>query len=103
DGAAVRALPDLDVLAGLAMPIGGVVAGPTALTRADERGDELDGREIFDSVRPFLTYSVGMDVATPLMQISEIVPYPGELIPLENGHLRGVFVHRTTSVPLLCL
>ena len=104
DGETLRSQPELDTLAGLGMPL----AGPGAKkSTVDERGTheqkELEGREIFDSVRPFLTYSVGLDVAPPLMQLSEIMPYPADLIPLHDGAVRGLFVHRNTSVPLLCL
>jgi purine-binding chemotaxis protein CheW len=104
NGSALRELPELDVLAGLGMPIHAGATAVKSTVDARRSADEAEGREIFDSVRPFLTYSVGRDVATPLMQISEIVPYPERLIPLERGGaVRGVFVHRKTSVPLICL
>jgi purine-binding chemotaxis protein CheW len=104
DGETLRAQPELDTLAGLGMPLGGTqVKKATPEEPESNERRELEGREIFDSVRPFLTYNVGLDVATPLMQISEIMPYPADLIPLHDGAVRGLFVHRTTSVPLLCL
>ncbi len=102
DGEAVKAQPNLDAIAGLAIPLAGTVGQPSTVDSVRD-GDEVDGREIVESVRPFLTYNVGHDAATPLMQISEIVPYPSDLIPVDGGPLKGFFVHRRTSVPLLCL
>ena len=61
-------------------------------------------RLIEDSVRKFLTYDAGVDVATPLTQITEIVPFPAEVIPfVGGGPLRGVFTHQRATVPLICL
>src|SRR3712207_6031360 len=45
-----------------------------------------------------------MEAATPLGQVSEIVPYPGNAIALDTGGaLLGIFTHRRLSVPLLSL
>ncbi|KUL41643.1 chemotaxis protein CheW [Actinoplanes awajinensis] len=55
--------------------------------------------------RTFLTYNAGVDVATLLDQINEILPYPEHVVPL-TGHfpgVRGVFTHRNQAIPLLCL
>ena len=70
---------------------------------AEEVGSP-DGRRVYASVRKFLTYSVGMEAATPLGQITEILPYPENAIELDSGgSLMGVFTHRKLSVPLLSL
>jgi purine-binding chemotaxis protein CheW len=66
--------------------------------------DEDDRRIVEPSVRKFLTYTAGIEVATPLSQISEIVPYPTDVIPfVDGGGVRGLFTHRKASVPLVHL
>jgi purine-binding chemotaxis protein CheW len=55
-------------------------------------------------VRKYLTYNAGTDVATPLAYITEILSYPGDLIPITaGGAVQGVFIHRGTAIPLVCL
>ncbi|MFF5235394.1 chemotaxis protein CheW [Dactylosporangium sp. NPDC000521] len=78
------------------------------MTRVAERPEaadpRFDGRAIETSVRKFLTYDAGVELATPLTQISEIVPYPADVIPfVGGGPLRGVFTHQRAPVPLICL
>lgn len=47
---------------------------------------------------------MGVDVATPLEQVAEIVPFPSEITQTEVGAaVLGIMVHRRTAVPLLCL
>ena len=57
------------------------------------------------SVDRYLTYRAGVDVATPLDQIAEIVAYPPDVAPLPgNGAgLIGLFTHRDSVVSLVCL
>jgi purine-binding chemotaxis protein CheW len=106
NGSALRADPELDTLAGLGLPLD---AAASAESRTPEvpgavPAESQDGRRIVASVRKFLTYSVGMEAATPLDQITEIVPYPEHAIGLDSGGaLLGVFTHRKLSVPLLSL
>jgi purine-binding chemotaxis protein CheW len=119
DGASLRSDPELDALAGLGMPI---IDGDGSLKSAwsdgrsgsDARNGAADAaaaaggsgnRRVLPSVRKFLTYQVGVEVATALEDISEILPYPDALIPLDrsDGCLHGVFSHRGTTVPLMCL
>jgi purine-binding chemotaxis protein CheW len=107
NGAALRADAELDTLAGLGLPLAGQSPAPPAtekLTRNQGQTETHDGRRIVPRVRKFLTYSVGMEAATPLEQITEIVPYPENAIGLDSGsELLGVFTHRKLSVPLLSL
>jgi purine-binding chemotaxis protein CheW len=51
----------------------------------------------------YLTYSIGRDVASPLEQIAEIIPFPATLTPTAVDGLLGVVVHRRAAVPVLCL
>jgi purine-binding chemotaxis protein CheW len=105
DGEALRADPELDTLGGLGLPLSGHVeaAAPEA-PAGDVPAGSPDGRRVVASVRKFLTYSVGMEAATPLGQITEILPYPENAIELDSGgSLLGVFTHRKLSVPLLSL
>lgn len=108
NGAAMRADVELDTLAGLGLPLDGAEAGPVDEEPAADEGEATretkDGQRIVTRVRKYLTYSVGMEAATPLEQITEIVPYPEKAIGLESGgELLGVFTHRRLSVPLLSL
>ncbi|WP_033339773.1 chemotaxis protein CheW [Catenuloplanes japonicus] len=112
DGDAMRRDAELDALAALGLPLdprkaAAVTDGPPASeeqprTVGAQRTHE--GRHVVQSVRKFLTYNVGVETATLLSQIGEILPYPREVIPLDSGGvIKGVFTHRRTSVPLLCL
>lgn len=117
DGAAMRRDAELDALAALGLPLDPrKAAAATAQTAgATAPAEELkphpvgaqrtsEGRHVVQSVRKFLTYNVGVEAATLLSQIGEILPYPQEIIPLDTGGaIKGVFTHRRTSVPLLCL
>jgi purine-binding chemotaxis protein CheW len=116
DGEALRADAELDALGNLGVSLhpGDAAARPvgtqatpgekdTADTAAVREKEGPDGRRVVPSVRKFLTYHVGMEVATPLNQITEILPYPQHAIALEGGSLLGIFTHRRLSVPLLSL
>jgi purine-binding chemotaxis protein CheW len=70
----------------------------------EKKDESPDGRRVIASVRKFLTYSAGMEAATPLDQVTEILPYPPQLIGLEDAApMLGIFTHRKMSVPLLAL
>ncbi|MCZ2830937.1 chemotaxis protein CheW [Modestobacter sp. VKM Ac-2986] len=51
----------------------------------------------------YLTYSIGLDVATPLEQVSEILPFPQTLTRTSVPGLLGLITHRRAVVPVLCL
>ncbi|GAA2550061.1 hypothetical protein GCM10010435_19940 [Winogradskya consettensis] len=107
DGEALRADAELDALSNLGVSLPGKehVAPPASVTsKVAEESEGPDGRRVVPSVRKFLTYNVGMEAATPLGQITEIVPYPQHAIALDGGGpLLGIFTHRRLSVPLLSL
>lgn len=104
DGAAMRGDQELGTLAALGTPVGGTPTVTRVAERANASDPRFDGRLIEDSARKFLTYDTGVDVATPLTQISEIVPFPTDVIPLiGGGPLIGVFTHQRASMPLICL
>jgi purine-binding chemotaxis protein CheW len=108
DGAALRGDVELDTLGGLGLPLDTSTRNqPETRPEAsdpDVPSEGPDGRRVYASVRKFLTYSVGMEAATPLGQITEILPYPQRAIALDGaGPLLGIFTHRRLSVPLLSL
>jgi purine-binding chemotaxis protein CheW len=110
DGEALRADAELDALGSLGVSLRGRGAPSAPSPAAASAGSAAsapqskDGRQVVASVRKFLTYSVGIEAATPLAQITEIVPYPPHAIALDSGGaLMGIFTHRRLSVPLLSL
>jgi purine-binding chemotaxis protein CheW len=104
DGAALRSDAELDALGSLGVPLKGRTQHAPPVGAARQEKDLPDGREIVATVRKFLTYSVGREAATPLDQITEILPYPSDAIALDSGGaLLGIFTHRRLSVPLLSL
>ena len=55
-------------------------------------------------MRKYLTYNAGADIATPLDDITEILPYPAEIIPITaGGAVQGLFIHRGAAILLVCL
>ncbi|WP_199510411.1 chemotaxis protein CheW [Nucisporomicrobium flavum] len=107
NGEALRADAELDALGSLGVPLdpaGATTQRPPATRNASREQDRPDGRQVVPSVRKFLTYSVGTEAATPLSQITEIVPYPENAIAVDDaGALLGIFAHRRLSVPLMSL
>ncbi|AGZ46313.1 chemotaxis protein CheW [Actinoplanes friuliensis] len=104
DGEALRADAELDALGSLGVSLRGRTETPPPPPVKQQDKDRPDGRQVVPSVRKFLTYSVGMEAATPLSQITEIVPYPPNAIALDGGGpLMAIFTHRRLSVPLLSL
>jgi len=53
----------------------------------------------------YLTYAVGGELASPLEQIVEILPYPKDFASLgdRDGLVLGLATHRDCVVPLVCL
>jgi purine-binding chemotaxis protein CheW len=68
---------------------------------APSSGTEADG----PAGGLYLTYSVVDDVASPLDQVLEILPYPKEFASLgeNDGRVLGLLTHRDSVVPLVCL
>lgn len=96
DGDALLAEPDLRAFAAVNTAVGG---GEEASADAGVAAASSAG-----GGRAYLTYSVGVDVATPLEQVAEIVPFPATRTPTEVGDaVLGVVVHRRAAVPVLCL
>jgi purine-binding chemotaxis protein CheW len=91
DGAALLTDPRLISLAAMNVEVGGEES-------VGKTGAGLVGAP------PHLTFSIGVDVATPLDQIVEIVPYPAEVTATAVGEgVLGVVLHRSAAVPVLCL
>ncbi|WP_236832322.1 chemotaxis protein CheW [Blastococcus sp. KM273128] len=58
-----------------------------------------DGRGV-----PQLVFTAGVDVAAPLDQVVEILPYPADLVPTDaHATVLGVTVHRHAAVPVVDL
>ncbi|WP_035857337.1 chemotaxis protein CheW [Cryptosporangium arvum] len=113
DGEALRSDAHLDNLANMGMPVeGSEEALAEEAARARKRAqdevktdDAPEGRRVVPVVKKMLTYNAGVDVASPLVQIKEILPYPTDYIPLDavGAMIQGVFTHRRATVPLICL
>jgi purine-binding chemotaxis protein CheW len=115
DGAALRADEELDALANLGLPLdpagrpitdgeAPVASARATRSAADGAVEGPDGRRIVPNVRKYLTYDAGGEVATPLDQVNEILPFPEQPISLDTGGaIIGIFTHRRMSVPLLSL
>jgi len=95
DGAALRADRDLT----------GFASVNTALdTTPAQRDDVTSAAAAAASGAPsYLTFSIGLDVATPLDQVTEILAYPQTLTATAVGGLLGLITHRRAAVPVLCL
>lgn len=114
NGEALRADPHLDNLANMGMPLEG---SPESRAEEEARSrrraaqeeaktdDAPEGRRVVPVVKKMLTYNAGVDLASELVQIKEILPYPTDYIPLDGVGLaiQGVFTHRRATVPLVCL
>lgn len=95
DAGALQADEMLSALAGLSRP---KAATATAVAGAAQAGVALGGRA-------YLTYQVEVETASPLTQASEILVYPAHAVPLHERRdaTLGLFTHRGSSVPLVCL
>lgn len=51
----------------------------------------------------YVTYAAGLDLSSPLEQVTEILPFPGALTPSAAAHVLGLVVHRGIVVPVVCL
>lgn len=103
DAAALRADPELAALGALNTSSDEPTPA-AAVPGGTETGGSPDSPDPVDRGRPYLAYQAGVDVATPLEQINEIIPYPGDLTPTDVGDaVLGIFLHRRAAVVLLCL
>jgi purine-binding chemotaxis protein CheW len=106
----VEAIGDCLVLDGAALltdpQLSGFAAVNTALetTRGGGEPTTLTAAAAAASGAPaYLTYSVGLDIATRLEQVSEILPFPTTLTRTSVPGLLGMITHRHAAVPVLCL
>ncbi|NIZ90144.1 chemotaxis protein CheW [Kineosporiaceae bacterium B12] len=96
DGDALRAEPDLVTYASVNTLLAGAADGGAR----DGAAAAVASR----TAPAYLTYSVGVDVASRLDQVAEILPYPPAWTPTHVGeHVLGVLVHRRAAVPVLHL
>ena len=97
DGQALRAEQELVTYASV----------NTLLDGAGADGAARDGAAAAVASRTapaYLTYSVGVDVASRLDEVTEILPYPSTWTATHVGdHVLGVLVHRRAAVPVLHL
>jgi purine-binding chemotaxis protein CheW len=105
----VGALGDCVVLDGAALvtdpDLSGFASVNTALQEEGPPSDDAGSvaAAVAGGAPSYLTFSVGLDVAAPLEQISEILPYPQTLTTTTVGGLLGLITHRRAAVPVLCL
>lgn len=95
DAGALQADEILSALAGLSRP---KAAKEAVVAGTAQSGAALGGR-------PYLTYQVEVETASPLTQASEILVYPAHAVPLHERRdaTLGLFTHRGSAVPLVCL
>jgi purine-binding chemotaxis protein CheW len=95
DGAALLAEPALT----------GFASVNTALETAPTSADGVASVALAaaSGAPSYLTFSIGVDVATPLDQVAEILPYPETLTATAVGGLLGLITHRRAAVPVVCL
>jgi len=95
DGAALMADEALLELARMGLDrITGAGAAATVSTRGPQRPDQ----------RSMITYLLGVEVASPIEQVAEILPYSAGVSIFERrGALLGLVAHRGRSIPVLCL
>ena len=95
DGAALRADADLQ----------GFGSVNTALATAPSGQDDVTtvAAAVAAGAPSYLTFSIGVDVATPLEPVSEILPFPQTLTATAGNGLLGLIAHRRAAVPVLCL
>ncbi|MGY1822962.1 chemotaxis protein CheW [Geodermatophilus sp. SYSU D00079] len=95
DGAALLTDPDLT----------GFASVNTALDTASARpGDVASVAAAAAGGAPsHLVFSVGVDVTTPLEQVTEILPRPQTLTATAVAGVLGLVTHRRAAVPVLCL
>jgi purine-binding chemotaxis protein CheW len=93
DAVALQQEELLAALAGLSRP-------KAAAAQADKKGVSAA-----TAGRPYLTYKIEVETASELTQASEILPYPRDAVPLQAGRdaTLGLFNHRGSAVPLVCL
>ena len=113
DGAALQADPVLLALASLSQPNAQAAKPPAerGAPGADPAGHVgLAGHASKAAVQgragaSYVTYQVGVETASPLVQVSEILPYPQHATVLRQAREAGLglFTHRGAAVPLVCL
>lgn len=103
-GEALRGDAEMRALASTlaAPPAAGASAGAKAAPGPAASGSSpADGAS---SRRAMLVYQLGADVATPIDQVAEILPFRAEPSALPPApHLLGLQIHRGRTIALLCL
>lgn len=71
---------------------------------ADAKGGRAGAAGAASPERTMLTYDLDVEIATPLEQVSEILPYaPATSVLGHGGPVMGVMVNRGRSIPVLSL
>lgn len=100
--AGLNTLVDLGATTGPGTSVAAVGAAPGTARAAD--GAPAAEADAARTDREYLLLRAGIELAVPLEQVDEIVPWPTDLIDtLVGGAVHGVVVHRDTSVPVLCV
>jgi purine-binding chemotaxis protein CheW len=102
DGAALQREPSLLALAAVNIDAGNHATsdvGSRSVTASDAATDE----DASTRDPSYVTYTAGLAVASPLTQVSEILPFPHALTPTAADGVLGLTVHRGRVVPVVCL
>jgi purine-binding chemotaxis protein CheW len=85
--------------------LSGFAAVNTALeaTRSGDEATVTAAAAAASGAPSYLTFSIGLDIATRLEQVTEILPFPASMTPTSVPGLLGLITHRRTVVPVLCL
>lgn len=90
----------LQALAASARPVA-ALRGAEALLASDSA---VAAGLLATGQRAMVTYQLGREVATPIGQIREILPFGCEIAVLEvGGAMLGLVAHRGRSIPVMCL
>jgi purine-binding chemotaxis protein CheW len=96
NGEALKVDPDLAAMAGTNTP------GETSLSVDAQAFAASVGQG--SSRRSMITYALGGETATPIEQVSEILPFTSDIVIFQDmGPMLGVMVNRGQSIPVLCL
>ncbi|WP_018680641.1 chemotaxis protein CheW [Actinokineospora enzanensis] len=102
DDAAVVADENVRSLGAVTMT---TAAAPPVVRELSDSGrdDQSGGRKIRERVRPMLTFQAGIEAATDLLRVSEVIEYPADVLAVNSPEIHGLFTHRGVAVPLIRL
>jgi purine-binding chemotaxis protein CheW len=105
DAQALSTCAEVVSLAQTNVPVEVLGGGASAFSANKASGIDKTSREqAAGQLRAMITYVLGSEAASPLAQISEILPYRADMAVFHSGGpLLGFVVHRKQSIPVLNL